>query len=63
MRKLNKDSGHKSEFTSFFAAIDKGIAMPVDFEEYIYTTLATLCIEESLSTGEPVSIDAMDYLK
>lgn len=56
MRKFNKDSGHKSEFAAFFSAIEKGKPMPVDFKEYIYTTLATLCIEESLSKGIPIEI-------
>ncbi|NQT71168.1 MAG: Gfo/Idh/MocA family oxidoreductase [Chloroflexi bacterium] len=56
MHKFNKDSGHKSEFASFFSAIEKGKPMPVDFKEYIYTTLATLCIEESLLKGIPIEI-------
>jgi hypothetical protein len=38
-------------------AIRSGGPAPVDFEEYVYTTLATFAIEESLRKGEPVAVD------
>ncbi|MBT4511385.1 MAG: Gfo/Idh/MocA family oxidoreductase [Chloroflexi bacterium] len=63
MRAFSKDSGHKSEFATFFSAIEQGQLMPVDFKEYISTTLATFCIEESLSKGVPVNVDVMNYSK
>jgi predicted dehydrogenase/threonine dehydrogenase-like Zn-dependent dehydrogenase len=55
--KLNKDSGHRAEFSAFFSAIQKGGFIPVDFEEYIYTTLATFSIQESLSKGIPIEVN------
>ena len=55
--KLNRDVGHNGEFAAFFSAIQKGEEAPVDFEEYLYTTLTTFAIEESLSKGMPVEID------
>ena len=58
MKKLSRDPGHQAEFSAFFSAIQKGEETPVDFEEYAYTTLATFCIEESLSKGIPIEIDA-----
>ncbi|MFO8100836.1 MAG: bi-domain-containing oxidoreductase [Dehalococcoidia bacterium] len=57
MRKFNKDSGHGAEFSAFFSAIQGNLQMPVDFEEYVYTTLGTLGIERSLREGRPVDID------
>jgi len=57
MSRFNKDSGHRGEFSAFFSAIQKGEGCPVDFEEYIYTTLATFAIEESLAKGIPIEID------
>ncbi len=57
MRKFNKDSGHKAEFNSFFSAVQGSQQMPVSFEEYVYTTLGTLGIEQSLREGIPVNID------
>lgn len=56
VRKFNKDSGHQAEFSAFFSAIQKGEVIPVDFEEYIYTTFATFCIQESLSKGIPIEV-------
>lgn len=58
MKKFNKDSGHRSELSSFFSAIQKGQELPVSFEEYVYTTLATFCIEESLAQGQPIDVTA-----
>lgn len=55
--KLNRDMGHQNEFSAFFSAMQKGEEAPADFKEYIYTTLATFAIEESLSKGTPVEID------
>jgi len=64
MRKSNKDSGHRNEFFAFFSMIKDGKQSPVDFEEYVYTTLATLCIEKSLSESGSVNVNVhnLDYL-
>ncbi|MFQ6067603.1 MAG: bi-domain-containing oxidoreductase, partial [bacterium] len=56
MSKFNKDSGHQAGFSAFFSAIQKGESVPVDFEEYVYTTLATFCVEESLLRGIPIEV-------
>lgn len=55
--KFNKDSGHRDEFSAFFSALQKGEALPVDFEDYIHATLTTFCIQESLAKGVPILID------
>jgi len=55
---LGIDRGHNSEMNIFFKAIRDGQDLPVDFEEYLYTTLATFGIVESISKGKPISIDA-----
>lgn len=56
MRKLNVDRGHQAEFSTFLHAVQTGEPIPVDFREYVSTTLATLAIEQSLATGVPVEL-------
>ncbi len=51
------DKGHKDEYQIFFKAIEEGGEIPVDFKEYIATTLATFKIVESLKTGKPQQIN------
>lgn len=58
MKKLNKDSGHKAEFEAFFSAIREGKPMPVPFEDYVWTTVATICVQKSLSQGKPIDVEA-----
>jgi len=42
------DRGHKKEFEIFFECLKEGKPLPVPFESYFYTTLATIAIQESL---------------
>jgi len=63
VRRFNKDSGHQAEFTAFFSAIQKGEGCPVDFEEHIYTTLATFAVEQSLAKGIPIEINPRQDLE
>ena len=57
MKKFGIDRGYYNEFEAFFSAVKDGKTMPVDFEEYVFTTLATFGIMESIRTGVPVNID------
>ncbi len=57
MRKLNVDRGHQNEFSTFISCVKNGDPMPVDFKEYVYTTLATFKIIESLNKHASVDID------
>jgi predicted dehydrogenase len=60
MKKFDIDRGHQAEFETFFRSIREGRPLPVDFSEYVYTTLATFAILESIKTGQPVDIK-IDY--
>ncbi|MGB9628346.1 MAG: bi-domain-containing oxidoreductase [Thermodesulfobacteriota bacterium] len=53
---LSVDRGHRGEVEGLLSAIRDGGPAPVAFEEYVYTTLATFAIEESLQKGVPVSL-------
>ncbi|MFA4884179.1 MAG: bi-domain-containing oxidoreductase [Candidatus Margulisiibacteriota bacterium] len=55
-RKFNIDRGYQNEFDLFFNAIKQGRPVPVDYSEYLYTTLATFAVMESLQTGKPQDI-------
>ena len=61
MRRWNADYGHRGELEAFFGAVKRGEPVPVPFNEYVYTTLATFCILESISQGKPVSVDPGAY--
>jgi len=56
MKTIGRDMGHKAQFSAFFSAIQRGEKLPVDFEEYIYSSLATLGIEESIAKGIAIEI-------
>jgi len=49
--------GHKEEINAFFAALSKGVAMPIEFESMYYTTKTTFKILDSLSTGLPQRLE------
>jgi predicted dehydrogenase/threonine dehydrogenase-like Zn-dependent dehydrogenase len=54
---LSIDRGHNDEMSALFRSIKDGKDFPVDFEEYVYTTLATFKIVESISEGKPMRVD------
>jgi len=51
------DRGHHGEIEAMLKTLREGTSPPVDLNEYIYTTLATFAMEESLRTRLPVTID------
>jgi len=53
---LGLDRGHRSETQALLDAIRTGGPEPVAFEEYLYTTLATFAIEDSLKKSEPIEV-------
>ena len=57
---LTVDRGYRAEMEALLDAIRNDGPPPVAFEEYVYTTLATFAIEESLQSGHPVAIDVND---
>lgn len=53
---FNIDRGHQNEFNIFFDCLKSGQPLPVDYTEYLYTTMATFAIMESLKSGRPVDV-------
>jgi polar amino acid transport system substrate-binding protein len=56
-RWLSADRGHRSEIEILLDTIHNVGPAPVPFVEYVYTTLASFAMEESLRTGLPVAVD------
>ena len=51
------DRGHQAEMQVFFAAIRNGGVPPVAFSDYVWTTLTTFSIVESMQRGRPIQIE------
>ena len=56
------DKGHLAQFRAFTDAIRTGGPAPVPLEELLLSTLATLCILDSLRSGAPVQVDLVRAL-
>jgi polar amino acid transport system substrate-binding protein len=63
----NTGKGHQQEVAAFLSAVKEGREAPISFESIYTTTLVTLKILDSLSTGLPqdmnVETDAVDEIK
>ena len=55
-KRLNQDMGYNGELTSFFNTIKHGGSVPVTFENYVNSTLATFKAVESVEKGHPVEV-------
>jgi len=53
---LSIDRGHQGELEALLDTLCFSGEPPIGFEQYIYTTLATFAIEESLKEGVPIDI-------
>ena len=51
------DKGHQAEFSALIDSILQGKEAPIPMDELLISSLATLCIVESLSQGGPVPVD------
>jgi len=50
------DKGHRAEWTAFVSAIRSSSAPPIPFEEIVRSTMATLCAQKSLATGDVIPV-------
>jgi len=60
---LRQDKGHRAELEAFASAIRTGGQAPISLEDIVAVTLATLCAAESRMSGQPVAVDAADFIK
>ncbi len=61
--RFRSDKGHRSEWQAFAAAIRNGEQAPISFYEVVATTLATLRILDSRSSGQPTAVDVEKFIK
>jgi len=54
---LRQDKGHRGEWQALADAIRTGGPTPISFEEILASTLATLRLAESRSSGAPLAVD------
>jgi predicted dehydrogenase len=52
-----RDKGQRAELDAFLTAVANGSPMPVPVDSLVATTLATLAVQTSLSTGAPVRLE------
>lgn len=60
---FRQDKGHRAEWDAFAAAIRAGNASPISLQEIVASTLTTLRAVDSLSQGQPLSVDAGGFLR
>jgi predicted dehydrogenase len=61
--RFSQDKGHRGELEAFAAAVCGRGELPIPFDEIVSTTLATLRAIESRSSGQPIVVDAADFIR
>jgi len=61
-RSWGVDRGHVAEMRAFVEAVRNGGPPPVEFREYVATTLATFAMMESIRRRAPVAVDVDGFL-
>jgi len=56
---LSVERGQRGEIEALVNAIQKSSPSPVDFEEYVYTTLTTFAIERSIKKSMPINLNSV----
>jgi predicted dehydrogenase len=57
-----QDKGHRAELLAFTDALRSGAPEPIPFASIVATTLATLSILKSRSSGQPAVIDTQAFM-
>jgi predicted dehydrogenase/threonine dehydrogenase-like Zn-dependent dehydrogenase len=57
-----QDKGHRAEWAAFAASVRQRSDSAIPFEEIVLSTLATLRIHESVSTGKRMAVDAAAFV-
>jgi hypothetical protein len=60
---FGQDKGHAEEWKAFTHAILQGGGAPISFKEIVATTLATLRVLDSCSSGEAQLVDVEGFVE
>lgn len=58
-----QDKGHVAEWAAFVAAVQQPGKPAIPFQEIVCSTLATLRVDESAANGNPLPVDASEFLE
>jgi predicted dehydrogenase/threonine dehydrogenase-like Zn-dependent dehydrogenase len=58
----HQDKGHRGEWAAFAQSVRRQAEAPIQFEELVCSTLATLRIDESVAAGTRLAVDASAFL-
>jgi predicted dehydrogenase/threonine dehydrogenase-like Zn-dependent dehydrogenase len=61
--RAGQDKGHKAEMQAFVDAARGKTAPPISFEEIVGSTLATLRLQNSCQTGQPLAVELSEFMK
>ena len=57
-----QDKGHKEEMRAFFDAVLGSAPAPIPFEQIVGSTLATLRLQNSCQTGQPLAVKLSEFI-
>jgi predicted dehydrogenase len=60
--RFRQDKGHRAEWAAFAQSVQQHNEPPIRFEEIVCSTLATFRVEDSLATGNRVSVDGAAFI-
>jgi predicted dehydrogenase len=60
--RFRQDKGHRAEWAAFEQSVQQHNEPPIRFEEIVCSALATFRVEESLATGNRVSVDGAAFI-
>jgi predicted dehydrogenase/threonine dehydrogenase-like Zn-dependent dehydrogenase len=58
----HQDKGHRGEWAAFAQSVKRQSGAPIPFDEIMHSTLATIRIHESVSTGKRTQVDVSAFL-
>jgi predicted dehydrogenase/threonine dehydrogenase-like Zn-dependent dehydrogenase len=58
----NKDKGHRAEMQAFVDALQGKTPPPIPLEQIVASTLATLRLQNSCQTGQPLTIELNEFV-
>jgi predicted dehydrogenase/threonine dehydrogenase-like Zn-dependent dehydrogenase len=57
-----QEKGHRGEWAAFAESIQQSRPAPISFQDLVCSTLATLRVQESVSTGKPLAVDSAAFI-
>jgi predicted dehydrogenase/threonine dehydrogenase-like Zn-dependent dehydrogenase len=57
-----QDKGHRGEWAAFVESLCQGLGAPISFNDLVCSTLATLRIHESVTTGKRLAVDTAAFI-